>query len=70
MTASFTKYRIHGAAVLKAWSLPGPVASVSPGNFLQMQILRLTIDLLHQKLKEWSPKICVSVNPPGDPETP
>lgn len=33
---------------LSSWS--GPAASASPGNFLEMQNLSFTPDLLHQKL--------------------
>lgn len=40
--------------------------SVSPGNLLEMQILRPTLHLQIQKLSGQGPAICVSTNPPGD----
>lgn len=46
--------------------VPLYAASVSPGNFLEMQILRPTLDLLIQKRLGQGPAICVSTSPPGD----
>lgn len=39
-------------------TFPVPVASVSPGNLSQMQILRPTLGLLNQKLSVGRNKLC------------
>lgn len=38
---------------------PGPEASASPGNLLELHIVRSTPDLLNQKHWRWSPVTCV-----------
>lgn len=54
----------------KSWScgfqsgIPGTVASASPGNLIEMQILIL--NLLNQKLWRWGPENCVLISPPYD----
>lgn len=46
--------------------LPGPAASASLGNLLEMHIISSIQDLLDQKLQEEGPATGALTSPPGD----
>lgn len=46
--------------------VPAPTSSVFPGDLTEMQILRLTLDLLNQKFWRQGPPICILTVPLAD----
>lgn len=46
--------------------VPEPAPLASPGNGLNMQILRPILDLLNQKHKKLGPVVCSLTSSPGD----
>lgn len=46
--------------------VPGPAALASPGDWLEMHLLRVHPDLLSQNLWEWGPANCIFTDLPGD----
>lgn len=46
---------------------PVPTVSASLGNFLGVKMLKLTPELLYQKLWEWGPPTCALTAPLSDP---